>query len=147
MDINVNVQVSGTVKVVLSSLLAQQELTGALTGTSQAAAPEPVQELKRKAEPEPVKEVKKAPVKKAKAAKEDKPEQPIEAELVEDAQDEVISGDELVTIRKKVTDFIHKDAANKDKVRDKLVELGAKEHRVSGLTKAMLPDFEAFLQA
>lgn len=147
MDINVNVQVGGTVKVVLSSLLAQQELTDALTGAAQAAAPEPVQELKQKAEPEPVKEVKKAPVKKAEAAKEDKPEQPIETELVEDTQDEVISGDELVAIRKKVTDFIHKDAANKDKVRDKLVELGAKDRRVSGLTKTTLPDFEAFLQA
>lgn len=139
MDINVNVQVSGTVKVVLSSLLAQQELAGALTGAAQVAAPEPVQEVEQKAEQKPVK--------KAEAAKEDKPEQLIEAEPVEDAQDEVISGDELVAIRKKAADFMHKDAANKDKVKNKLIALGAKDHRISGLTKAMLPDFEAFLQA
>lgn len=142
MDINVNVQVSGTVKVVLSSLLAQQELAGALTGAAQTT------EIEQKAKPETKAAKKAAPAKKTEAAKEDKPEPLVEAEpATESAEGDALSEDELVAIRKKAVDFMHKDAANKDKVKNKLIELGAKDHRISGLSKTMLPDFEAFLQA
>lgn len=138
MDLNVNV--NGTVKVVLDAAFDVEKLAAMLVGTLASPA-EPRDEEK--------------PAKKQRAAKAAKaePAEPVAAEpdvAPEPKKDEApakepLSEEEVTALRKAVADFIHADEGNKTKVKDWLTAHHLS--RVPDITKDLLAEFNAFVGA
>lgn len=138
MDLNVNV--NGTVKVVLDAAFDVEKLTAMLAGTLASPA-------ERHDEEKPVKKQRAA-----KAAKAE-PAEPVAAEpavMPEPKKDEApvkepLSEEEVTALRKTVADFIHADEGNKTKVKDWLTAHHLS--RVPDITKDLLAEFNAFVGA
>lgn len=138
MDLNVNV--NGTVKVVLDAAFDVEKLAAMLAGALASPA-EPRDEEK--------------PAKKPRAAKAAKaePAEPVAAEpavALEPKKDEApakepLSEEEVTALRKAVADFIHADEGNKTKVKDWLTAHHL--NRVPDITKDLLAEFNAFVGA
>ena len=139
MDLNVNV--NGTVKVVLDTAFNVEKLAAMLVGT--LASPVERQRGEEK------------PAKKQRAAKAAKaePAEPVVAEpavVQEPKQNEApakepLSEEEVTALRKAVADFIHADEGNKTKVKDWLTAHHLS--RVPDITKDLLTEFNAFVGA
>lgn len=139
MDLNVNV--NGTVKVVLDAAFDVEKLTAMLAET--LASPVGQQRDEEK------------PAKKPRAAKAAKaePAEPVAAEpavMPEPKQNEApakepLSEEEVTALRKAVADFIHADEGNKTKVKDWLTAHHLS--RVPDITKDLLAEFNAFVGA
>ena len=133
MDLNVNV--NGTVKVILDAAFDVEKLAAVLAGS-----------LARDEE---------KPAKKPRAAKAAKaePAEPVAAEpavMPEPKQNEApakepLSEEEVTALRKAVADFIHADEGNKTKVKDWLTAHHLS--RVPDITKDLLAEFNAFVGA
>ena len=138
MDLNVNV--NGTVKVVLDAAFDVEKLAAMLVGT--LASP-----TERHDEEKPAKKQRAA-----KAAKAE-PAEPVAAEPAvapEPKKDEApvkepLSEEEVTALRKAVADFIHADEGNKTKVKDWLTAHHLS--RVPDITKDLLAEFNAFVGA
>lgn len=138
MDLNVNV--NGTVKVVLDAAFDVEKLAAMLAGTLASPA-------ERHDEEKPVK--KQCAAKAAKA----EPAEPVAAEpavMPEPKKDEApvkepLSEEEVTALRKAVADFIHADEGNKTKVKDWLTAHHLS--RVPDITKDLLAEFNAFVGA
>lgn len=138
MDLNVNV--NGTVKVVLDAAFDVEKLAAMLAGTLASSA-------ERHDEEKPVKKQRAA-----KAAKAE-PAEPVAAEpavMPEPKKDEApvkepLSEEEVTALRKAVADFIHADEGNKTKVKDWLTAHHLS--RVPDITKDLLAEFNAFVGA
>lgn len=138
MDLNVNV--NGTVKVVLDAAFDVEKLAAMLAGALASPAG-PRDEEK--------------PAKKPRAAKAAKaePAEPVAAEpavMPEPKQNEApakepLSEEEVTALRKAVADFIHADEGNKTKVKDWLTAHHLS--RVPDITKDLLAEFNAFVGA
>lgn len=134
MDLNVNVNVNGMVKVVLDAAFDVEKLAAMLAGALASPA-EPRDEEK--------------PAKAAKA----EPAEPVAAEpavMPEPKQNEAptkepLSEEEVTALRKAVADFIHADEGNKTKVKDWLTAHHLS--RVPDITKDLLAEFNAFVGA
>lgn len=138
MDLNVNV--NGTVKVVLDAAFDVEKLAAMLAGTLASPA-------ERYDEEKPAKKQRAA-----KAAKAE-PAEPVAAEPAvapEPKKDEApvkepLSEEEVTALRKAVADFIHADEGNKTKVKDWLTAHHLS--RVPDITKDLLAEFNAFVGA
>lgn len=139
MDLNVNV--NGTVKVVLDTAFDVEKLAAMLAG----ALASPVEQ--QRGEEKPAKKQRAA-----KAAKAE-PAEPVAAEPAaapEPKKDEApvkepLSEEEVTALRKAVADFIHADEGNKMKVKDWLTAHHLS--RVPDITKDLLAEFNAFVGA
>lgn len=138
MDLNVNV--NGTVKVVLDAAFDVEKLAAMLAGTLAAPA-------EQRGEEKPAKKPRAAKAAKA------KPAEPVAAEPAaapEPKKDEApakepLSEEEVTALRKAVADFIHADEGNKTKVKDWLTAHHLS--RVPDITKDLLAEFNAFVGA
>ncbi|WP_301962486.1 hypothetical protein [uncultured Megasphaera sp.] len=138
MDLNVNV--NGTVKVVLDAAFDVEKLAAMLAGALASPAEQRDEEK---------------PAKKPRAAKAAKaePAEPVAAEPAaapEPKKDEApakepLSEEEVTALRKAVADFIHADEGNKTKVKDWLTAHHLS--RVPDITKDLLAEFNAFVGA
>ena len=138
MDLNVNV--NGTVKVVLDAAFDVEKLAAMLAGSLASPAEQRDEEK---------------PAKKQRAAKAAKaePTEPIASEPAvasEPKKDEApvkepLSEEEVTALRKAVADFIHADEGNKTKVKDWLTAHHL--NRVPDITKDLLAEFNAFVGA
>ena len=138
MDLNVNV--NGTVKVVLDAAFDVEKLAAMLAGALALPAEQRDEEK---------------PAKKPRAAKAAKaePTEPVAAEpavALEPKKDEApakepLSEEEVTALRKAVADFIHADEGNKTKVKDWLTAHHLS--RVPDITKDLLTEFNAFVGA
>lgn len=131
MDLNVNV--NGTVKVVLDTAFDVEKLAAMLVGT--LASPVEQQRGEEK------------PAKKQCAAKAAKAEPAVmpEPKQNEAPAKEPLSEEEVTALRKAVADFIHADEGNKTKVKDWLTAHHLS--RVPDITKDLLAEFNAFVGA
>ena len=137
MDLNVNV--NGTVKVVLDTAFDVEKLAAMLVGTLASPVEQRHDEEK--------------PAKKQRAAKAAKaePAEPVAAEPAvapepkkdEEPVKEPLSEEEVTALRKAVADFIHADEGNKTKVKDWLTAHHLS--RVPDITKDLLAEFNAFV--
>lgn len=131
MDLNVNV--NGTVKVVLDAAFDVEKLTAMLAETLASPAEQCDEEK---------------PAKKQRAAKAAKAEPAEPAAVPEPKKDEApakepLLEEEVTALRKAVADFIHADEGNKTKVRDWLTAHHLS--RVPDITKDLLAEFNAFV--
>lgn len=136
MELNINVQ--GTVKVVLDTAFDIERLLTVLTPVS------PGKESESKSAPKPAeKTAKKTQARKAEETKTvyvDPDPEPAAAEIVEK---EPLSESEVTELRKSVANYIHADESNKAKVKDWLSSHNLR--RVPDITKDLLDEFYAFL--
>lgn len=147
MDLNVNV--NGTVKVVLDAAFNVEKLAAVLAGSLAAPAEKSVEEKPVKKSRQAAKADKTESVESAKATKVESvtagPAAAPEPKKDEAPAKEPLSEAEVTALRKAVADFIHADEGNKTKVKDWL----AAHHlsRVPDITKDLLAEFNAFVGA
>ncbi len=157
MDINVNVQVNGTVKVVLDTAFDMERVVQALSGGAEPL-PAPAKKAVRE---KPVKQqlagtakpVKEAVVPATEVSAEKTQQMETAAPMnegaapaqEEPAAKEPLTEAEVTGLRKAVADFIHADEGNKTKVKDWLTAHHLS--RVPDITKDLLAEFNAFVGA
>lgn len=138
MDLNVNV--NGTVKVVLDAAFDVEKLTAMLAETLASPA-------ERHDEEKPAKKQRAAKAAKAEPAEPVAAEPAVAPEPKKDEEPvkEPLSEEEVTALRKAVADFIHADEGNKMKVKDWLTAHHLS--RVPDITKDLLAEFNAFVGA
>ena len=147
MDLNVNV--NGTVKVVLDAAFDVEKLAAMLAGALASPAEQCDEEKPAKKQRQAVKANNVEPAESAKAAKAELgAAEPVAEPVPESAAEPVkepLSEAEVTALRKSVAAFIHADEGNKTKVKDWLT--AHQLSRVPDITKDLLAEFNAFVGA
>ena len=141
MDLNINV--NGTVKVVLDTAFDVEKLAAVLAGSLAAPAEKSAEEKPGKKQRQAAKANNAEPAESVTATK----AEPAAPEPVAEPAPakEPLSEEKVTALRKSVAAFIHADEGNKTKVKDWLTVHGIR--RVPDITKDLLAEFNAFVGA
>lgn len=142
MDLNINV--NGTVKVVLDTAFDVEKLAAVLAGSLAAPAEKSAEEKPAKKH-HVAKTAKAEPMKPIAVEPATVPEPKKNEAVAEAPAKEPLSEDEISALRKAVADFIHADEGNKTKVKDWLTAHHLS--RVPDITKDLLAEFNTFVGA